>query len=193
MDDMLYENGREIERVVAIEYRDDRPFSVMTATNWEHGGKSGISADYYDFEWCKRDAMLYYDGTGSGPMRGFCVSAFSNTDPPPAKLWLKEGIKVTHSWKDGDEPISESELLKMGYLLLTEPIQLDSGWGDSSPNPFDHANADDCIECVECDDWIPEDSMCEHMRWCDECGDWFYVADRSFNDSDGKCNHEHEA
>lgn len=198
MDEMIYKSWgghnkppvREI--VAAIEYRDDRPFSVMTINEWEHGGKSGISADSYDFEWCKRDALLYYDATETGPLGGFCVSRFVNPNPPLAKIWLKDGIKATPSWKDSDEPFTESELLEMGYLLIAEPLTLDLGWGTPSPNPFDHAIEGDCVQCVKCDDLIPEDNICEHMAWCDECGDWHYVEDRSFNFSEGKCEHTDE-
>lgn len=188
---MIYEHrGKEAQRVVAIEYQDDRPAAVMTARDWNHGGKSGTSADYYDFEWCERDQALYFELIGGGPLNGYSVARFAEPQPPKAKLWLAPDISVQDAGRD-EKTISNAELLAMGYEIINEPLLLDSGWGRPSTNPFDHAESGGCLYCRECDDWLPEDEMCQHLDWCDECGMWVYGADGTYNDGtpESKCNH----
>lgn len=193
-----YSRPDEIHRVMAIEYSDDRPFVVVTTASPDLS--LPCRAEWWDFEYCKRDNRLYFDAVGSGgDARFYYVGGEALPCRAPTKLWLAEGV-VPHDSRDDDNKIalSADELLARGYVLIGEPIELNLGWDGPTPNPFDHGHEDDCCYCKTCDDWLPEESMCSHLAWCDDCGDWYYVDDRSLNDAinDSKCEHiddeEHE-
>jgi len=159
----------EGERVVWIEYRDGRPFAVVTSD--DSGGSST-----YDFEWCKRDKTCYYHMSGSGPADfGMVLNKFCEPDPPPAQLWLAEGIE----WRVQGEAPSDATALALGYAVIAEPLVL-VGW-EPSPNPFDFANAGETIYCAKCVDHLPTgyyDDPCTHLTWCDECEGYVYESVR---------------
>ncbi len=72
--------------------------------------------------------------------------------------------------------MSESRLLKLGYLLILEPLPL-KHFDDETVNPFNIADGDtDCVYCKFCDDYLPDDGgrLCDHACYCDECGGMVY-------------------
>ncbi len=140
-------------RLIRVEYRDDRPFSVTTQ-------RDGGGWDEYDFDWCRRDGNLYYHMSGGGPAQSFIeVGRFVAPSPNPAdwaKIWAAPGIIL----RDG----AETDLAVLGYERIAEPL------GD----PFEDAIDEDTHYCELCDDYLPwtTDTLCEHLHFCGNCGDW---------------------
>lgn len=185
-----------VETVLAIEYHDGRPFSVMTHTRTDNRRKPWYQPNrdtaftgcpqHYDFEFCKRDQQLYWHNSGSGGEDGFVVSRFAKPSPPKAKLWLAPGVTAMEyvgRKSLNRKPCGERRLLAMGYELIAAPLDLTSlhtGWSShigATCNPFDVAEGDtECQWCDECQDRLPDRDgrLCEHVVWCDECCWWVY-------------------
>jgi len=159
------------EKVVWIEYHDDRPCSVVTA----HGG----ACSTWDFEWCERDGCLYYHMSGCGPLWFGCtLGQYSTPVPPPCKLWHLPGAPAL-GYAAGPENrpvLSPDEILAHGYLVIDEPIVL-TGAGER--NPFEVAYEGATVWCQHCEDMLPrdEDEPCEHLSWCDECENHVYTVE----------------
>lgn len=182
------------EEVRAIEYHDGKPFAVMTceirddvARTGRHAADRYLStAQQYDFEWCRTNRQLYYHQSGSGGSANeFHVGPFCKPSPPPAKLWLAPGVRAyEYTGKrlaTGRRFVSTDRLLRMGYELIQEPLDLRRLTRErkGTLNPFDVAEGDtECHYCKFCNDYMPNngwgDWLCDHVRWCDECGWWVY-------------------
>lgn len=206
--DLWYENDGERHRVVVIQYdRSRHPFEVITeehlytSTRWDHKGMPLLdsprtSPRHWDFEWCKRDKENYFHMSGSGGELRCHVSRFVN----PLKLrpiWIAQGVPiVTYRNRKGkhiEAPVSEAELVKMGYHRLRHPLLLHASDGTVTRNPFEVGHEDECTYCKICDDWLPSglNPPCDHIDWCDECGAWVYVKSREYVDDDrSKCECE---
>lgn len=200
-------------KVIAIEYLDDKPFSVRTrvVTDWTKNPrghrrpedkKTSSHCNDYNFEFHRSGQSLYWHRSGSGgTWKHFYVSCFCEPNPPPAKLWLAPGVKAiayvegTHCRKTRD--VSDAELLEMGYLRIAEPLELDSAYGKSR-NPFDVSDGNtECHYCEYCNDRIPDNGggrLCEHITWCDECEAHVYETAEGHVSIDGgePVNHEVE-
>lgn len=188
----------ERERVVAVEYQDGHPVSVLTEEQWDHSRKpwfvpgrdrpNGTSARWYDFHWCKRDETIYYHLSGSGGEIRFHVGRFVHPDPPPAELWVAPGIPVVTDTGSGVREIgSDAELLSLGYRRIPAPRLLAS-WDGKTRDPFAAGQESETVYCSRCRDDLPSDRLCEHVDWCDECCVYVYADDRSCVDEPGKCD-----
>ena len=182
---------KECEYVVFIEYHHGRPFQVITETRsdhreWarrfpQHAGnvsrKTGVSESQFDFEWCKRDGMLYWSNSGGGPRDpirvGVCIN--ENLKRPDHSIWAAQGVKLALDGVEG-QPTRE-DFRKVGIILLRKPKAL-TGAGEI--NPFKAGSGDEpTIYCPDCNDNFPrEEGMpCKHIRWCEECNDFVRIAD----------------
>lgn len=151
-----------------VEYVDGRPFTVVLMEP-----EGAYLAETWDVEWCKRDERMYAHQSGGG---GTAVYEVMSRDPKHSrKVYVRPGLPCgVHEQVDGawvTTPISREELTALGYeFVSTEP-----------EDPFDGAReypSEDvrCLSCHLCDDWIPADSLCEHLEWC-EVEQWWCVKD----------------
>src|ERR1035437_161421 len=205
--DLWYTQSGESHRVVAIEYQDGHPWSVVTEMHWDHTGKpwfnpakdqpTGTSPETWDFDRCKRDQATYYHLSGSGGDIEFVVARFTHPSPPKALLWVARGVPiVTHvSHADGTwnyRRVSNGELLRRGYQRIARPkrLPLVNAYpyrkAKTTLNPFEAAWEGETVYGDRCQDDLPcEDTYepCEHVRWCDECVMWFYCDDQTYVES----------
>ncbi len=197
----------ERHRVVAIEYQDGWPSSVLTEHHWDHTGEpwfkpgrdrpNGVTAGHWDFDWCKRDQSLHFHQSGFGGEVRYHVARFCQPVPPKAQLWVADGIPiVTHvTRKDGtwgERPVGDAELLRRGYERIATPRRLPLvncypyRKAKTTPNPFEAGWEGETIWCDRCGDHLPcEDTYrpCDHIEWCDECAMWFYADDQTYVES----------
>ncbi|MGC4033656.1 MAG: hypothetical protein QM754_18380 [Tepidisphaeraceae bacterium] len=196
-----------IQTVVAIEYQDGRPSSVVvreekdnTAKPWFRRGEDspvGVTRCDYGVEWCKRDSQLYWHMHGcGGSISEVAVLGFSKPSPPKAKLWLAPGVTAVEyvgRTNPRRKPIGKTRLRNLGYELIASPLDLTSlhtGWTKhvgQTCNPFDVADGDvECQYCKHCRDWLPDRDgvLCEHVEWCDECSWYIYSKTHVRLDSD---------
>jgi hypothetical protein len=192
--DHSWNRGSEQHRIVVIEYRNRRPFSVVTEEHWDHTERpwfvpgrdkpNGTVAAYWDFEWCKRDRNLYFhmSGIGGDPLAAYLCS-FSKPDLLAGLLWAAPDVRFRR-WISSKRPEvairSDSTLLSMGYRRVSRPLLLSGGeWAATkrSRNPFLVASETDSppAYCRICDDYFPTDMECEHLEWCDRCGCLVYI------------------
>ena len=165
--------GPEEDRIVFIEYSNDRPFAVVT----DDGG-----ADYYDFDWCKSNEQLYYHCSGGGgSAKEIVLSHFSDPSPPLQKIWAAEGVGFVELVdKDGEwvnVAIDAERVRAMGYEVIDKPLNItpflseyDQKNKDAIFNPFDAACESETEYCSICDDRFPDDSTCRHLFWSDDGG-----------------------
>jgi len=133
------------KKIILIEFdAGGHPFRVETL--------EGRSMRTYDFNWCKRDATLYYYNSGSGPDTG-AVSI--------DKLIPEEG--ETHNlWIRNTHQTLPLDLTCLGWTELdVEP-----------PDPFEGAEECETVFCSACMDELPNDRLCTHVWWCDTDG-WY--------------------
>jgi hypothetical protein len=172
MEPMWLETRHGKEMVVAIEYqRGPRrinyrfvPFSVVTA----YQGLGG-SPSYYDFEHTlDMDLMWHNSGGGGGPIKYYEISNYCQPKPPPARLWLANGITPSKHNGKRPTPATISDLKAGGTLLLKQPLKIDGHF-----NPFDAANESEggFVRCDKCKGYYDRESNapCNHMTWCDDC------------------------
>jgi hypothetical protein len=198
-------DGRQ--RVVAVEYQDGWPVSVLTELHWDHSRKpwfdpakhpaTGTCAEWWDFDWCKRDGTLRYHNSGSGGEIRFHVARFVHPTPPKAELWVADGLPVVTAArrKDGtwgERRVGAAELLRRGYARIARPrsLPLVNAYPyrkvKTTLNPFEAGWEGDTIYCDRCDDHLPSEDTyrpCDHVEWCDECGMWVYTDDQTYLES----------
>src|SRR5438552_2662553 len=130
MTEFYHTQGHDRHRVVIVEYQDNRPFSVTTATE----SHCGHRVCHWNFEWCKNLDALYFYESGCGGELCAHVHPFANPVPPPCQIWIAEGVPVVVSvQRDGnwiDEPVNDCELLAIGYQRIPEPLEFG---GESNP------------------------------------------------------------
>ena len=174
------------EEIICIEYSGDHPHSVLTDCHWHHDTKpwfkagrdrpEGHSHHHFDFDWHNGGSTLYFRMSGSGPTSPINVGLAAEPDPPPFKIWVKDGLALTQSVEvDGqwvDQPLPREGLLARGFVLLAEPLDL----GGGERNPFADGVEGETVYCEKCDDWLPTswDDPCEHITWCDDCEEYVY-------------------
>lgn len=138
-------NGEEI---LFIEYENNIPFSVIT-----DGGS-------YEFELCSGDLYCYNSGSGGREGEIFEVGSLCQPKPVRHAVWIKAGCRLKYynsKTKRYNLIKSKEELLKMGYILLDEPIG----------NPFD--NVEEIYEgftyCKICDEHMidSDENYCRHL------------------------------
>lgn len=133
-----------------IEYRREKefvvPFSVLVFSDLANNRISGT----YDFDWCERDGVCYFNMSGWG---GELCPGFGAR----AEFWC--GVTFDLLWPET-------------AVIHPEPLQL---YGGVVINPFDddlHSCPGEAVYCRRCKDRIPDDSPCDHIWWCDNCGVW---------------------
>ncbi len=163
--EMTYDDVRgHVHKILVIEYFEDKPSAVIT--------------DYatFDFDYCKRDDEVTFLNVGSGyrDENGYSVNGFCNPVPPPCKIWAAPEVNFV-KWKFSKKPsvpVSEEEMLAMGYLRIAEPLTLKTWDGKETTCPFKAGNESDChtAYCSICDDNLPEDHLCDHL-YAPYCGE----------------------
>jgi len=174
----------EPEEIICIEYVKGRPCGVTAL----HCGRKRESHHYFDVDWSEAWEELYFHLSGGGPAGPIEVGMAAEPDPPPFALWIKEGVLLEQRVEvDGrwvPEPLAREGLLARGYVLLAEPLVCGQAYkpGEGyvpTRNPLLAATEGDTIYCEFCNDRFPvqeAEEACEHIAWCDKCGDWVYVA-----------------
>lgn len=157
--------GDTIHQIMVIEYYRNKPHSVVT----NHGT--------FDFEWCKKYGLLYFTCSGSGCGRedpDHSVCAFVEPASLPGKIWTAPNVRL-HRWESRDKPeirVDDAILKKMGYRRLKQPLLLKDWRGNKTRNPFEAGEeCDGHMEyCSICDDYLPDESLCDHLMWSDSNG-----------------------
>lgn len=181
MSEIWWNKGDERHRVVFIQYDcDRRPAKVVTEEHWDHSREpwfqagrnkpTGTCPQYFSIFWSKRFESLYWHNTGGGGDLTIPFSPFVNP-LPLSPFWAAPGIVLTKYSKACEQiPVSEDELRVMGYERIAKPIILEGLDGKDTVNPFEAADGDqDCVYCPTCKDDMPDDSLCEHLDWCEQC------------------------
>lgn len=148
--------ARRTERVVFIEYREGRPFEVVTIE--DDGEIRG--RNYYDVEYCKRDKQLYYHFSGGGGTEA---------------LEPQEGVVF---WTAPDFPVKpEPGAVRRKRATYRKKLEeaFNGQW-------FDGISESECEYCPVCDDHLPTEdvgfSLCDHVWWCDDTGWWSKPGER---------------
>lgn len=172
------------------------PFAVRTAFEWwdvewckrdgqcyyhcSGGGGSGLTCrEMTEAARRKRNCLeqettgrwLKFDGRADISFGRFCDV---NASVP---IWYDRNlVRVMQNPKgmrDEEKPARNGdEYLRLcGYLPVANPLEL----GDGILNPFQTDSFQSfgdrqCEYCKICDDWLPDEELCEHVRWCDEHG-----------------------
>jgi len=181
---MLYpthrRDGVTVERVIAIQYAPSGPgdallpFQVFTDSN-----AADTSVSDYDFDWCRRDEMMYYHLSGCGH-RVFVSPLARQRTPPRAAFWYdRTACAPTNAGNCSGRRIGDNTLRRWGYDVLDVPVML---FGLAC-NPFrlDIVSMDDVEYCSTCTDYLPTGSLCQHIWWCEEC--------EEYSTPDRRCEH----
>lgn len=173
----------EVHRVVAIEYQKQGsrmwlPFSVMTQAE-------DRSPCQYNFDWSKARGELYCHMCGFGGDLEFSVSGSSKAKAVHAKLWLADGVRAVANGRR----LTAKGLRQIGYALIEAPLTTRVEGYKESTNPFDIASESEVEWCSCCKSYIPTESLCEHIEWCDDCGWWVNVVTSASTDGHSKCEH----
>lgn len=150
---------------IYVEHHNGRPFSVIT--------KGG---EHYDFEYCKRDGLVYYNLSGTGGPRKTRLEAPRFCEP-------KKTVKGVRVWVRADMTLIDERGRTVrkhesrGYRLLKR----------LPGNPFERDDVCEgqTVHCTKCRDYLPDDAdrPCAHLWWCDACCSWAGAAD-------DPCKHE---
>lgn len=165
-------------RVIFVEYHDGRPHSVVTRTRHvAHDGKPYHAIEYYDFDWCERDGAMYYHLSGAGGGAKFSLYPCSS----PYQVWAAKGVKLVREDTKGRwHPAT----------ILDSPLP---GW--PLDRLFDMAWESETEYCPVCRDDFPSDdayTLCDHVWWCDESGDWSKPGERCPDDCPDCLDRERE-
>jgi hypothetical protein len=110
------------------------------------GGKvnSVVTADdTYDFDWCARDERYYHHNSGSGirgPERVY----------PGSTIWAADSVELQ----------CEGE-----FERLVDPPHV-----EMIIEMLESCSEHQAYYCPVCRDTFPDEDLCQHMAWCDECG-----------------------
>lgn len=119
----------------------------------------------YDFDWSDSYSTLYYHNSGSGV--GPYINGWPNAKRARAKLWWDQSAAPVLK-SGGGEILTAEDVAKQGFALIAEPLVL----GNGETNPFIYGSHGEVIYCTKCRDHLPEDNPCEHVFWCERCGEW---------------------
>lgn len=151
--------------ILAIFYDlENRPHSVFCGTTRYY--------HEWDFTHCQRDGVVVYHHSGMGPGSGYWNAA-RRPVKPHWKLWLARGVKLSPAACDGSTPTNCARRFRRGGVkLLRSPIMLPGGH-----NPFESWNSKEgeseyCGVCQMSLDVTDNNAPCDHLEWCDECGQW---------------------
>lgn len=136
------------ERVVLVEFRRRRPFSVITA-----GGEQRSAC--YDVEWCRRDGCYYADMSGFGGMEHGPYFM----EHRGATYWAAPGVTVTGG----------------GRRLAALPPPCLETWPWPGVGDDQCVWCLLCEDWLPQKDSYPDENhirLCDHLWWCDECCVW---------------------
>lgn len=163
--------GRPDEIVAGIIYHREGslllPHSVFTVSGEPEGGnpRKAWMAGIYDFNYCRRDGTVYYHLSGGGGT--FYLNRYCEPQPPPACLWYDSKLVAPTNDRIHKRYPSAATIRKWGYEIVSAPLTVDFVNGEQ--NPFNNAVHGEVEYCTKCHDHIPEDSLCEHIWWCEKC------------------------
>lgn len=158
------------------------PVSVNTA-------RSHVSVNY-----CRRDQVDYWHDDGSSEIRGMALRDNEWVGIPVLnvrnlpKLSLEPGELQWEIWLDPRVELRNIEIGSDG-VVIDAPCRALDLLGlvllDSLPLLYDrrihpiNAEYDDTPTdwCCICKDSFPTHRLCEHLYWCNECGDIYGVGD----------------
>lgn len=195
---VMFRHDNEIHELVFVEYYKQKPSAVLTVEHWDCSKKAwfvagkhepnGHSLCCFDFDWCRRYGMLYQHMSGcGGDIRAVLGCLANPTEPPSWEFWAAPGLPLYRAGKSWRRPIrvrNQVEMIDHGYRPLRQPRLLTAWDGTKSRNPFDAAEHDSTVYCRRCKDDLPSDNVCEHLYWCDDCGEWYYEDNRMDHDSE---------
>lgn len=121
--------------------------------------------DEYDVNWCERDQCYYAWNVGHS---GGPVHLYRFADNVSHRLWADIDITF-YDASNPDETLRENELLdaeikEMGYALVRSD-ECDSEVVDI----LNYADEESCAWCKVCSDMLPENDLCAHFYWCEDC------------------------
>lgn len=206
-------------RLVAIEYIDNKPHSVVIEREWNNSKETWFDPKIhtalvsafleYDFNFSKTYDTIYWHNSGSSSkefeLNGrYCYVLGKMADKNKAKLWVAPDVflckyihRIDNSRWDKAE-ISPEEIESYGYIILKEPIEFVLGDEKTTFNPFEISEGDtECVYCPTCEDHLPVNltgSLCKHLEWCADCGAWVFDNKRTWYTIDGdvECKHERQ-
>lgn len=176
-----------------------RPHSVVTAEaatiaqirKHVGGGRRRWYLTTFDFEHSRADGYTYYHDSGGGcaSIGGPLVSArrYAHRYPAVCQRGLLGQAAVW--WHPAVFDFSPTRMEANGWRVLPHPMALNGqrGWKprdelgldrmEANRDPFAVSEPYYPVEgtteyCRVCDDSLSEDNdpICEHVRWCEECG-----------------------
>lgn len=182
---MTFNHRGTVEQIAAIVYHPEGPknvllpFSVFTV-QWIDRSKLGhgyppssFSRSEYDFDWCKRDASLYYHYTGGGGENFYLNQMAFPKRKPLCAVWWDKSI-VTPISDCSSRKLSLNGVKRRGFEILDAPLNV----LESGANPFNNAIEDEVEWCSVCKDHLPTEELCRHIFWCDKCGDYSKPGER---------------
>lgn len=156
--------SRDSRTPIFVEYHSGRPFDVLTA-----------DGDSYDFEYCRRDGLVYYNMSGCG-LTAKAIGAPRFCEPKKTvrsvRIWVAPGLRLVD---ERGRTVRKHE--SRGYRLLER----------LPGNPFDRPDVCEgsTVYCRTCKDYLPDDTdrPCAHVWWCNACSSWAGAVD-------SPCEHE---
>lgn len=195
--------GNEIHELVFVEYEARRPCRVLTIKHWDHSGRAwfnpskGTATGHclcdYDFDYSRTYGAVYQHMSGcGGELRAIIWTPSNPNRRPLREFWCADGLPLFRYGKHGKyiKIRSAAEITRLGYKRLRLP-RLHRESYEPSRNPFDGAIEGEVVYCRKCDDHLPSDHGCKHLRWCDECCQWFYLdSNKAADDENWICDCE---
>lgn len=120
----------------------------------------------FDFSWSETRRGLYYHESGSGGVP--YINGWPGVGRTVGKVWWDD-VAAPELRTGGGEVVRAADLQGMGFELVAKPLVLGGG---TERNPFIYGVEGDVVYCTKCRDHLPEDDVCEHVFWCDDCGEW---------------------
>jgi hypothetical protein len=179
-------------RATVVEFHKDsggrfHPFSLTVIE--DHGAY--LYRKIYDVEHSRKYGYVFHQSGfgGSGPVKVDCPYFTTGTitieetpcqlvdgkDRPPWRSRKTKAIRARNRPR---------QLRALPKAFTVEPGQDILDWLEH------HAIEGDAVWCATCRDWFPEDSVCDHVWWCDKSCWWSTPSERCGCKSRAKCRDE---
>lgn len=138
-----------MQRIVFVEFRDGKPFQVITS--------NGQGFDYYNLDYCKHYGAMIYSAVGWGSIRPITVSPATT-----GRYWAAQGVQI-----EGGEG---KRLKRLPRRYTTRKLFQDAIENDGPSiycsvcadvilhdDPCDHVHY-----CEDCETWSTPGEQCPH-------------------------------
>jgi hypothetical protein len=166
--------------IIAIGYDPNGRVNCVTTLS-ERNANGYRCPQVYLFDWCRRDGAYYQHNSGGGGDGDVHIGSWQK-DPigKPSMLWVAEDVSLTCCVKvQGQQrwvtaPAVESDLERCHVRLLKVPRLVRALLStDFTTDPFESAFEEQTHTtwCAKCRDYLPDESLCRHLTYCETCGE----------------------